>query len=184
MSIKIAMHTFLFAAATLLVTGSTPYLLTSDGSLENSAIVGTMAQSQIAAGDRFMHAGEMGSAEEAYRVAAILERARRQLPVEAVRRSANARFYQADYAGAARVLAGLADEAAALGDVTTEFWAIVDAAWLAALADDTAGFKRHIGRAARLLQLEPFAAAGQAERLGRAMKSTDPRVVALHLPSW
>jgi hypothetical protein len=183
MFIKIFVRSLTLAVvATVLVAGA-PRVITFDGSLHNSAVVEAMVESQIAAGDGFMQSREFGSAEEAYEVAATLERARGVIPIEAVRRAANARFYQGDYDGAARALADLAVEAAAAGDSQTEFWASLDASNLDRLAGNDEGLERWITRAQILLDSGAFSEA-ERDQLIRTATDGDLRIFAPHLSAW
>jgi hypothetical protein len=183
MSMKLYVHILLFALAGTVLTASTPSILGSGGSLEDSAIAKEMVAAQIAAGDRLMLGSQFGHAERAYRVAAALERARGRLPVEAVRRMANARYFQGDFGAAVGHLADLEDEAAAAGDRRVEFWAAIDAAYIARLSGDDEGLRTHITRAQMLLDTGAFPA-DEVDEVVATVTSRDLRVFAPHLASW
>lgn len=180
--------TRMFARASLVaflgltLTAGIPYIVGSGGSLAGSAIIDTMSQSELSAGDRFMAARQFGSAEQAYRVAAIFAREQGRLPVEEMRRLANARFFQGDHAGASSVLMQLADEAATSGDRAAEFWATADAAWMARLAGDRYLYRELSGRAEDLL--DALGLEGPRRSLSETLVDPDLRVPAPHLSSW
>lgn len=183
MWMKVLARSLVLVTLVGLLTASAPRVFNHDGNLPDSAVVREMVESQLAAGDGFMKRGALGSAEQAYRVAAMLDRARGATPTTALRRIANLRFFQEDYKGAARALDGLAEEAAAGGDRRAEFWASVDAAYLERLAGDREGLERSITRAQLLLDSDAFS---EAERDGVTLTVTtkDLRVFAPHLGSW
>lgn len=183
MLLKITVRSITLALVAAVLTAGVPRVITFDGSLHDSAVVETMVESQIAAGDGFMQSRQFGSAEQAYDVAATLTRARGVTPVAEMRRIANARFFQEDYDGAAEALADLAAEAAAAGDRRTEFWASLDAAKMKRLAGDDEGLERWITRAQQLLDSGTFSAAERDEVI-RTVTNADFRVVAPHLSSW
>jgi hypothetical protein len=183
MVFKIVFRSLTLAFLAVGLTASAPRVITFDGSLDNSAVVEAMVESQIAAGDGFVQSQKFGLAVQAYEVAATLDRARGSLPVKAMRRTANARFYQGDYEAAAQVLAGLADEAAAAGDARVEFWAALDAANMARLAGDRAGLERAITRAQIVLDSPAFSEEARDDVV-RAVTDSDLRVFAPHLTCW
>jgi hypothetical protein len=183
MTYKILLRSLTLAAVAVVLTASAPRVFTFHGSLDNSAVVEAMVESQIAAGDGFVQSQKFGLAVQAYEVAATLDRARGALPVEALRRTANARFYQGEYDAAAEALAELADEAAAAGDARSEFWAALDAASMDRLAGDDEGLERSITRAQLLLDSPAFSEEARDDVL-RAVTDSDLRVFAPHLTSW
>ena len=183
MSMKLYAHVLLFALGGTVLTASTPRILGSGASLKDSAIAEEMVAAQIAAGDRFMRGSQFGRAEGAYQVAARLERARGRLPVEAVRRMANARYFQGDFGAAVGHLADLEDEAAAAGDRRVEFWAAIDAAYIARLAGNDEGLRTHITRAQMLLDGGAFPEE-EVDEVIATVTSRDLRVFAPHLASW
>ncbi|UCC74662.1 MAG: hypothetical protein JSV86_08970 [Gemmatimonadota bacterium] len=182
-SLKIFASTTLFLAATGLLTASAPYLLTADGMMHKSPVVAMMAYSQLTVGDRFASVGAFGTAVEAYRVAADLTRTQEKLPVDEIRRIANAQYYAADYRGAARTLDQLTEEAAIHGDVVAEFWATVDAARMASLGG-AEGFARwYTIRAQRLLESPDLDDETRGE-MKRKLAEANLTVFAPHLSSW
>lgn len=183
MSIRLYAHALLFLLGATVLTASAPSILGSGASLEDSEIVKEMVTAQIAAGDRFMLGSQFGHAEGAYRVAAALERARGRLPVEAVRRMANARYFQGDLREAATHLADLADDAAAAGERQVEFWAAIDAAYISRLAGDDEGLRTHITRAQMLLDTGTFPQ-DEVDDVVATVTSRDLRVFAPHLATW
>jgi hypothetical protein len=183
MFIKVFIRSLTLTVVAAVLVAGAPRVITFNGSLHDSAVVEAMVESQIAAGDGFMQSREFGSAEEAYQVAATLDRARGVIPIEAVRRTANARFYQGNYDGAAEALADLAVAAAAAGDQETEFWASLDAAKLDRLAEDDEGLERWITRAQLLLDSGTFSEA-QRDELIRTVTDSDLKIFAPHLSAW
>lgn len=183
MLIKIVSRFSFLALAAAILTAGAPSLITFHGNLDNSPVVAAMVESQVAAGDGFLQNGQFGSAVQAYEVAATLDRAIGQLPVEAARRVANARYYQGDYDTAADVLADLADEAAAAGDTWTEFWASLDAANMDRLAGDGEGLERLLTRAQLLLDSSAFSDS-EREEVIHTVTNGDLKVFAPHLSSW
>jgi len=183
MYLKIFSHAFGFVLFATVLTAGTPLVLGSDSGFEDSAVVAEMSRSQVAAGDRALVNGRFGSAVEAYRIAAALDRARGQLPEQALRRVANAFYFSGDYRAAAIALTDLADEAGAAGDRAAEFWAAVDAAWMDRLAEDDAGLRVDITRAQLLLDAGTFQETRRDE-IERTVTSRNLRPYAPHLSAW
>jgi uncharacterized protein with FMN-binding domain len=183
MSFKILASTAVFLGAGGVVTVSAPYLLTTNGSLGNSAVVAEMARSQMTTGDYLAAAGAFRSAAEAYETAARLIRAQGKLPVEEVRRIANAQYYDGNYVAAASTLEGLAYEAAYHGDYLAYFWATVDAARMAHLAGDNSLARRLESRVRLLLQSDELSEETRAD-LAQKLDETDLTVFAPHLGNW
>lgn len=182
-SIKIYASSAAFLAVTGILTASAPYMLTADAMLERSPVVAMMAHSQLTVGDRLAGAGAFGSAMEAYGVAADLARAQDKVPVEELRRIANAQFYDGDYRDAAKTLELLADEAAAGGDLLAEFWAIADAARMASLGSAEGYARWYTIRAERLLD-SPSITVELRKEMEAKLATTDLTVFAPHLSSW
>lgn len=182
-SVRIYASSAVFLAATVLLSASAPYVLTADGMLERSPVVTMMAHSQLTVGDRLANAGAYGPAIEAYGVAADLVRAQEKVPVEELRRIANAQFYAGNYRSAAKTLERLADEAAAAGDLLAEFWAIADAARLASLGRAEGYARWYTIRAERLLD-SPGIPAELRTEMEAKLETTDLTVFAPHLSSW
>ena len=182
-SVRIYASSAVFLAATLFLSASAPYVLTADRMLEGSPVVAMMAHSQLTVGDRLASAGSFGPAIDAYGVAADLVRAQNKVPIEELRRIANAQFYGGDFSGAAKTLEGLADEAAASGDIIAEFWATADAARLARLARAEGYARWYTIRAERLLD-SPGIASELRKEMEAKLATTDLTVFAPHLSSW
>ncbi len=127
-----------FLAAIALFVVAAPFGLTADRPMVESAVVTTMARAQIAVGDRLAAAGDFETARDVYDVAAKMVRSQGELPQQAVRRIANAYYFEGDYRNAAVTLDRLALEALAFNDPIAELWALADAAWLAGLGDGPA----------------------------------------------
>ncbi len=106
--------------------------------MTESAVVTAMAQAQIAVGDRLVAFGDFKTARDVYDVAAKMVRSQGELPQEALRRIANAYYYEGDFENAAATLDRFAVEATAFDDPIAELWALSDAAWLAGLGDGSA----------------------------------------------
>jgi hypothetical protein len=183
MFMKIFVQSALFVAVAGILTAGAPYILSADGNLETSGVVATMARSQLSAGDRFAARGAFGSAVEAYDVAAQLTRLQGDLPLDAMRRIANAQYYDEDYRGAAATLEQLADEAARIGDHMAEFWAITDATYMARLAGDEGYVLWYTKRAERLLE-SPELTAEERGELEKKLEESNLTVFAPHLSSW
>lgn len=183
MWLKIFASSGVFLGATGLMAIAGPYLLTRDSNLNNSPVVTMMARSQVKVGDDLAVTGAFGAAAEAYEVAARLVRAQGKLPVEEVRRVANARYYAGEFLRAARTLENLADEASAQGDYLAHFWAAVDAGRLARLAGAENLARRCDQRVDRLLSSPDLPAETRAE-LAEKLAEVEFRVFAPHLTTW
>lgn len=81
-------------------------------------------------GDELMGEGEFGEARTEYRAAAVLIEADGGFPGIALRRIADSYYFEGKYQHAIAALDRLADEAAEVGDVVTQAWAVADAAWV------------------------------------------------------
>jgi hypothetical protein len=137
-----------------------------------------MVEFELTAGDQYALVGDWRDAIGAYESAAGLSRAQQQLPTVALRRIANALYYDSQFSAAAGVLEGLADEAAASGDAETEFWATIDAAQLSRMAGEAAHARLLNERAERLLESGQLAERAQ---LKAKMQEINLRVFAPHL---
>jgi hypothetical protein len=177
---KLITHITVFASAGGLLAVLSPHVLTPTGGLEGSPVVAKMVEYEVSVGDRFAAVGEVRAAIGAYETAASLSRAQRQVPTVAMRRIANVLYYDSQFRTALRTLEGLADEAARLGDVETEFWAVIDAAQMARLAHANRRAQQLTERATRLLE------SGQLDNraaLQAKMENTNLTVFAPHLES-
>ncbi len=84
----------------------------------------------IERGDAWIAKRDYGKARAAYQAAADILREDGELPAVPMRRIAHAYYFEGKYHSAIRALDDLADEAATRGDVATEAWAKIDAAWV------------------------------------------------------
>jgi tetratricopeptide (TPR) repeat protein len=111
----------------------------------------TMVDIHLAKGDDQIDRRNFGAARREYRAAAELTRAEGNLPAEALRRIANSFYFQGRYDSAVKTLDKLAAEAAERGDLATQAWAIVDAAWVAGKAGRKSAVEKRIARLEKLL---------------------------------
>lgn len=170
---------FLAALATVPVVSAAPRIApTVDHSLEPA----------VAASSFYVQLGDMLSAQQRfaaarmrYEMAANLDRSDGILPVEALRRIANAFYFEGDYQMAREWLVELASEAGQYGDRGAQLWALADAAWLADLASDDAGFEFHVGQVEKLL--DTYDIPGARYKV-RTMLLRDFTAFAPHLESW
>lgn len=81
-------------------------------------------------GDELVGEGEFGEARTEYRAAAVLIEADGGFPGIALRRIADSFYFEGRYQTAIVELDRLADDAAEVGDVVTQAWAVADAAWV------------------------------------------------------
>lgn len=88
------------------------------------------AKALVAEGDELVAENRFGAARRKYRAAVKLVRDDGNLPITALRRIANAYYFEGSHESAAAALEELAEEAASFGDLVTEVWAIADAAWM------------------------------------------------------
>lgn len=162
-----------------LLTAGSPLSLTSDGSLAGSATITAMVESQIVVGDRLTTLGDFEGAREVYDVAAKMVRVQGKLPVEPLRRIANAYYFEGQYDSAAVILDGLAVEAESFGDTVHEIWAIADAAQMAWLQGAVRGAERRSSRALAVLDSSDLPKEQRAEI--RTKLTSDMTVFAPHL---
>lgn len=177
---KLFTHITIFAGAGGILAVFSPHVLTPTGTMEDSPVVAKMVEYEVSVGDRFALAGDVRDAIAAYETAATLSRAQGQLPTVAMRRIANALYYDSQFRAALQTLEELADEAAQLSDKEAEFWAVIDAAQMARLARANRRAQQLTERATRLLE------SGQLDDpalLQAKMRDTDLRVFAPHLES-
>ena len=139
----------LAALVSILALAATPRI---GPTADHSASFATAAPGfYVQLGDLLTAQHRFASARMRYETAANLDRSDGILPVEAVRRVANTYYFEGDYGKAREKLAELAAEADEAGDWEVELWALADAAWLADLAGDDAGFELHLGQVEKLL---------------------------------
>ncbi len=133
-------------------------------------------------GDALTAVGRFDEARALYGEAAELARSDGALPVEAVRRVANAYYFEGRYAEAAQVLDRFAAEAESWQDRLAEAWALADAAVLAGLADAEEDSLRHWARLRALIESAGFPTEARAE-VGSKLEA-DLNVFAPHLSEW
>lgn len=108
-------------------------------------------KAQIERGDLLFEEGKRIAARKAYQKAIEIAREEGELPEEAVRRLANAYYFDGQFRRAAKALDRLAEEAALHGDLPVQAWALADAAWLYGRAGDEASVKTRLEAVERLL---------------------------------
>ncbi len=153
----VAQKTALPVAITVFAAAA-PFVLAGGGMAGSSAVVTTMAHSQIVVGDRLAGVGEFASARQVYDVAATMIRSQGEVPTEAARRIANAYYYEGHYRSAVETLDRLAEEAALAGDRVAECLALSDAAQMAKLGDDELNSELRLNRVRQLLDAPDFPA--------------------------
>lgn len=116
-----------------------------------SSPVAAEVQALIEKGDAYAAEGHFGRARRAYSEAVKLQRQHGQLPARALRRIANAHYYQDRYQTAGKVLEDLAEEAAEFGDLEVQVWALADAAWIAGIAGLKLDMDRRLARLDKLM---------------------------------
>ncbi|UCC47743.1 MAG: hypothetical protein JSV41_09665 [Gemmatimonadota bacterium] len=162
-----------------LLTAAAPFTLTADGSLAGSATITAMVESQLVVGDRLTTLGDFEAAREVYDVAAKMMRVQGKLPVDPLRRIANAFYFESQYDSAAVILDGLAEEASSIGDPVNEIWAIADAARMAWLHGAIQDAEQRSSRALALLDSSDLPKELRAEI--RTKLTSDMTVFAPHL---
>jgi tetratricopeptide (TPR) repeat protein len=135
----------------------------------------------IQLGDLLTAQHRFAAARMRYETAANHDRSDGTLPVEAVRRIANTYYFEGDYAKASKKLVELAAEAEELGEWEAQLWALADAAWLADLAGDDAGFESHLSQLERLLDRHDIPGARYKVR---TMLLKNFTAFSPHLESW
>jgi tetratricopeptide (TPR) repeat protein len=148
--------TMLLAALTLLVAGPASASGATSRSAKDEAVAAVSAaaldvDTYLDRGDAHFTKRNYSAARRQYRVAAKLTRADGEVPIKALRRIANAHYYEGRYQSAANTLEKLAREAAEYGDLVTQAWAIADAAWVAGRAGAKIDVDRRLVRLERLL---------------------------------
>lgn len=109
------------------------------------------AEAYLSKAAELMAERRYSAARRAYNAAAELLRAEGILPVEPLRRIADAYYFEGRYQSAAATLDRLATEAATHGDLATEVWALADAAWVDGIAGHKIDMDRRLERLIRLL---------------------------------
>lgn len=179
---KIYAHITAIVVSAAVLAGAAPVFITADGDESAPADVRELVRSHVESGDLAVARYEYVTARQAYSIAANWVRADGRVPVEEMRRIANAYYFEGRYLSAMSTLDQLAEEAGAFGDHVAQAWAIADAAYLA----DLAGSKTDVE--ARLKQLESilgsFAISDVVSLEIKAKVADDFPVFAPHLSSW
>jgi tetratricopeptide (TPR) repeat protein len=136
---------------------------------------------RIALGDLLTANGQFDAARRVYTNAVNLARADGRLPLEELRRIANAYYFEGAFESARATLLELAEEAASAGAIDAQVWAIADAAWLASLSGADQEFNRHLQRVERLL--DTYYVPGARFKI-RTRMLKNFMVFAPHLPTW
>lgn len=147
------------AAATL------PAIQESDGEL--SAAV----QLHVFRGDSCSNQSRFGAAMREYARAADIARREGHLPSGTSWRLASAQYYAGDLVGGAATLDRLADEAAVVGDLQVEAYAIYYAAWLNGKAGRKVETATRVARLESLLRSQYLPVATR-ERLGTLLRNS------------
>ncbi len=159
-----------------------PAALRASRAPSDAAMAETSIRSHLETGDLLVGEREFVSARQAYNIAANWVRAGGRLPVEEMRRIANAYYFEGRYLSAKEILDELADEAGAHGDLTTQVWAIADAAHMAALAGVASDVEFRLERLESLL--ESSAMTDEARYQIKAKLTQDLSAFAPHLAAW
>ena len=144
---RITRITGVLAIAALLAAGRSAELGAAPPAPDPSPEV----KAQIERGDLLFEEGRRIAARRAYQKAAEIAREEGALPEPAVRRLANAHYFDGQFRRAAKALDRLADEAALHGDLPVQAWALADAAWLYGRAGDETSVKIRLEAVERLL---------------------------------
>ncbi len=170
---------FLAALATVPALTAAPRIApTVDHSLEPAVAASSF---HVQLGDMLTAQQRFAAARMQYEVAANIDRSDGILPAMALRRIANAFYFEGDYQNAREWLVELAMEAGQYSDWEAQLWALADAAWLADLAADDAGFELHLGQVEKLLDTHYIRGARYKVR---TMLLRDFTAFAPHLESW
>lgn len=169
-------------ATTAVLAASAPLAFTDNRAVREAAMVTASVRTSVEKGDRLAADRQFDAAREAYATAADLVRSQGRLPHRAVRRIANAYYFEGRYDAAAETLGGLAEEAASFGDIETEAWATADAAWMASLGDSEYELDLRLERLERLMD-SPDLPDDVRDEI-REMFTADFTVFAPHLGSW
>jgi hypothetical protein len=169
---------FLAALASIPALAATPRTPTTHHAVES---VVAAPGFYIQLGDLLTSQHRFAAARFRYETAANLDRSEGALPVEAIRRIANTYYFEGEYGRAREKLLELAAEAGELGEWEAQLWALADAAWLADLAGDDAGFELNLAQAEKLLDTHDIPGARYKVRtmLLKSFTAFSP-----HLESW
>lgn len=125
------------------------------------------ARAHLERGDQLVAEGKFSAARSSYEKAAKIIRSDGELPTEALRRIANAYYFEGRLQSAAHVLDDLASEAAAFGDLPTQAWALADGAWVYGKLGSAIGVNRRVERLERLLS-SPYLPESVRDRIAQA----------------
>ncbi len=140
------------------------------------------ANTLVEEGDRLTAGARFDQARELYGAAADIARSGGVLPVEPVRRVANAFYFEGRYEEAAEVLKAFAAEASAWDDPVAQAWALADAAVLAGLADEKDDSVRHWDALRALIETSAFPDEARTEVESKLEANLN--VFAPHLSEW
>lgn len=177
---RLARFTALLAAVASLAAGA-PLRLTPVPPADISAALTAVDRYRIELGDILTANGQFDAARRVYSNAVNVARADGRLPIEELRRIANAYYFESEFERARATLLELAEEAASAGNVEAQVWAIADAAWLASLSGADQEFDRHVERVERLLDIH-YVPGARFKIRTRMLKNF--MVFAPHLASW
>jgi len=136
---------------------------------------------RIELGDVLTANGRFDAARRVYSNAVKVARADGRLPIEELRRIANAYYFECEFESARATLLELAEEAASAGDVEAQVWAMADAAWFAWLSGADEEYDRHVKRVERLLDTH-YVPGARFKIRTKMLKNF--MVFAPHLTSW
>ncbi len=168
-------------AALVALAAATPLRLALVRQGDMPAALVAVDRYRIALGDLLAANGEYDAARRVYTNAVNLARADGRLPLEELRRIANAYYFEGEFESARATLLELAEEAASASAIDAQVWAIADAAWLASLSGADQEFDRHLQRVERLLDTH-YVPGARFKIRTRMLKNF--MVFAPHLASW
>lgn len=179
---KAYMQSAVLVASLLTLTAAAPGTPDTEELTSPPVAAALSAGFHVELGDFLTSQRRFGAARQAYFAAVKKERADNLLPVEALRRIANAYYFEGDYQSAAATLQLLAEEAASFDDPEAQVWALADAAWLADLNNDESESQLYVKQVRRLCHRHASLADLGTEIEAKLMQ--DFRVFAPHLPYW
>lgn len=168
--------------AVLVFLGASVSLDTGIGSAASRMAAIDKANALVKEGDLLTADGRFEEARAVYGEAAKLARSNGAIPVEAVRRVANAYYFEGRYQAAATILREFATEAASWRDPVAQAWALADAGVLAGLADERDDSVRYWQELRALIESAAFPPEARAE-LESKLEATF-NVFAPHLNAW
>ncbi len=176
-----AQFTALAVATLALVAAQVVFM--AEGATSKPAMIAAMVDTHLVSGDKLTAAArDFDAARLEYGTALQLVRGEGRVPVEPMRRIANAYYFQFRYERALKTLDELAHEAATAGEVIAEVWATADAAYIAGLVGDEAGADARLARLDWLINSPELS--DQQRQVMEAKLSQELPVFAPHLPAW